>query len=107
MHFRNSWTRSMSSCATRHVPSGASGGRGLNFLIFFLTRKFHETYVIKSFVIGKAFIGSIVTGLSNGRSLMRVMHMSLGLPVTSPGHEPHLPRFQFHRPGADVPLLAL
>ena len=97
MHFRNSWTRSMSCCCVRHVPSGASGGRGLNFLIFFFTRKFHETSAIKSFVIGKAFIGSIVTGLSNGRSLMRVMHMSLGIPFTSAEHEPHLPALQFHR----------
>src|SRR6202162_6626912 len=99
MHFRNSWTRSMSCCRIRHGPSGATGGRGLNFLIFFFTRKFHETSVIKSFVIGKAFIGSIVTGLTNGRSLMRVMHMSLGLPFTSAEHEPHLPALQFHRQG--------
>src|ERR1700680_1786022 len=97
MHFRNSCTRSMSCCCIRHVPSGASGRRGLNFLIFFFTRKFHETSVIKSFVIGKAFIGSMVTGLSNGRSLMRVMHMSLGMPFTSAEHEPHLPALQFHR----------
>ncbi len=48
MHLRNSWTRSMSAWAIRQVPSGASGGRGLNFLIFFFTRKFHETSVIKS-----------------------------------------------------------
>src|SRR5438445_10441683 len=97
MHFRNSCTRSMSFCAMRHVPSGASGGRGLNFLIFFFTRKFQETSVIKSFVIGKAFIGSIVTGLCNGRSLLRVMHMSLGIPFTSAEHEPHLPALPFHR----------
>ena len=81
----------------RQVPSGASGGRGLNFLIFFFTRKFHETSVIKSFVIGKAFIGSTVTGFSSGRSLSRVMHMSLGIPFTSAEHEPHLPALQFHR----------
>src|SRR5947199_791649 len=87
----------MSCCCIRHVPSGASGGRGLNFLIFFFTRKFQETSVIKSFVIGKAFIGSIVTGLSNGRSLMRVMHMSFGIPFTSAEHEPHFPALQFHR----------
>jgi len=30
MHLRNSWTRSMSACAMRQVPSGASGGRGEN-----------------------------------------------------------------------------
>ena len=35
----------------------ASGGRGLNFLIFFFTRKFQETSVIRSLIIGNAFIG--------------------------------------------------
>ena len=43
----------MSSCAMRQVPSGASGARGLNFLIFFFTRKFQETSVIKIFDQGK------------------------------------------------------
>ena len=37
MHFRNSWTRSASDCAIRQVPSSASGDRGLNGLIRFLT----------------------------------------------------------------------
>src|SRR5712692_2331364 len=102
MHFRNSCTRSISSCAMRQVPSGASGGRGLNFLIFFLTRKFQETSVIKSFTIGKAFIGSIVTGFSNGSSLKRAMHMSFGMPFTSAEHEPHFPALQFHRHARSV-----
>ena len=97
MHFRNSCTRSMSSCAIRQVPSGASGGRGLNFLIFFFTRKFQETSVIKSFTSGNAFIGSTVTGLSSGRSLSRVMHISFGMPLTSAEQEPHLPALQFQR----------
>ena len=87
----------MSSCGMRQVPSGASGGRGLNFLIFFFTRKFHETSVIRSFTNGNAFIGSIVTGLSSGRSLIRVMHISFGMPLTSAEQEPHLPALQFHR----------
>src|SRR5438876_7822043 len=97
MHFRNSWTRSMSSCRMRQVPSGASGGRGLKGLIFFFKRKFHETSVTKSFTTGKAFIGSMVTGFSNGKSLNRVMHMSFGMPFTSAEHDPHLPALQFHR----------
>src|SRR5437773_4926781 len=97
MHFRNSCTRSMSSCCIRQVPSGASGERGLNFLILFFTRKFHETSVIKSFTTGNAFIGSTVTGLSNGSSLSRVIHMSFGIPFTSAEQEPHLPALQFHR----------
>ena len=81
----------------RHVPSGASGGRGLNGLIFFFTRKFHETSVTKSLMTGKAFIGSIVTGFSNGNSLIRAMHISFGIPFTSAEHEPHFPALQFHR----------
>src|SRR6266550_8312804 len=97
MHLRNSWTRSMSSCCIRQVPSEASGGRGLNFLIFFFTRKFQETSVIKSFITGNAFIGSTVIGRSSGRSLIRVMHMSFGIPFTSAEHEPHLPALQFQR----------
>src|SRR5437016_13156209 len=97
MHFRNSCTRSMSSCCIRQVPSGVFGGRGLNGLILFFTRKFHETSVTKSLITGTAFIGSIVTGFSNGTSLSRVILMSLGMPFTSAEHDPHLPALQFHR----------
>src|SRR5213592_4964092 len=106
MHFRNSWTRSISSCCIRQVPSGASGGRGLNFLIFFFTRKFHDTSVIKSLITGKAFIGSTVTGLSNGSSLNRVIHISFGIPFTSAEHDPHLPALQFHRQARSVACVA-
>src|SRR5438874_13410709 len=97
MHFRNSCTRSTSACAMRHVPSGASGKRGLNGLIFFFTRKFQETSVTKSFRGGKAFIGSTVIGLSNGRELSRVMHINRGKPLISAEQEPHLPALQFQR----------
>ena len=79
------------------MPSGASGFRGLNGLIFFFTRKFQETSVTRSFTGGKLRIGSTVTGLSSGSSLSRVMHMSLGVPFTSAEQEPHLPALQFHR----------
>src|SRR6266498_2418748 len=106
MHFRNSCTRSMSSCCIRQVPSGASGGRGLNGLIFFFTRKFHETSVIKSFITGKVFIGSTVTGFSNGSSLKRVIHKSFGIPLISAEHEPHLPALQFHRQARSVACVA-
>ena len=68
MHLRNSCTRSTSACAIRQVPSGASGFRGLNGLIFFLTSKFHETSVTRSRIGGKARIGSTVTGSSSGSS---------------------------------------
>ena len=37
MHLRNSCGRSTSACCTRQVPSAASGLRGVNFWIFFLT----------------------------------------------------------------------
>src|SRR5260370_29705077 len=88
----------MSACAIRQVPSGASGGRGLNFLIFFFTRKFQETSVTKSLTLGNAFIGSTVTGFSSGSSLNLVIHMSRGRPLTSAEQDPHLPALQFQRP---------
>ena len=97
MHFRNSCTRSTSRCAIRQVPSGASGGRGLNFLILFLTRKFHETSVTRSLIGGNARIGSTVTGSCRFSWLSRVMHISRGLPLISAEHEPHLPALQFQR----------
>src|ERR1700739_4865136 len=97
MHFRNSCTRSMSACATRQVPSLLSGARGLNFLIFFLTRKFQETSVARSRITGNARIGSIVIGRSIGIASSRVMHMAFGIPLISAEQEPHLPALQFHR----------
>src|SRR5438034_5367293 len=108
MHFRNSWTRSTSSCCIRQLPSGASGGRGLNFLICFLTRKFHETSVTRSLIEGKLFMGSIVTGRSNGSWLSLVIHINRGIPLISAEHEPHLPASRFNKPprrSAFPPLL--
>src|SRR5215210_5397518 len=81
----------------RHVPSPASGFRGLNFFIFFFDLKFHETSVTRSLIIGNAFIGCSKTGLSRLRSLRRVMHMSFGIPFISAEQEPHLPALQFQR----------
>src|SRR5476649_1181217 len=97
MHLRNSCTRSMSSCCMRQVPSGASGARGLNFLISFLTRKFHDTSVTRSRIDGNACMGSTVTGCDVSMVDMRVMHMSFGMPLISAEHEPHLPALQFQR----------
>src|SRR5712671_3073215 len=87
----------MSSCCIRHVPSSASGGRGLNFLIRFLTSKFHETSDMRSLTGGKARIGSMVTGFEVSIVSRRVMHISFGMPLISAEHEPHLPALQFHR----------
>ena len=56
---------------------GASGGRGLNFLIFFFTSKFQETSVARSRIKGNAFIGWIVTGSSSGNSSNRVSRPTL------------------------------
>src|SRR5271156_3304291 len=106
MHLRNSWTRSMSDWAIRQVPSGASGGRGLNFLIFFFTRKFHDTSVAKSRMTGKARIGSMVTGLSSGIASSRVMHISFGTPLISAEQEPHLPALQFQRQARSLACFA-
>ena len=97
MHFRNSWTRSTSDWAIRQVPSGSSAGRGVKGLIRRFTSKFQETSVTRSFTGGNPRIGSTLTGRSRGSSLSLVMHMSLGIPLTSAEQEPHLPALQFHR----------
>src|SRR4051812_10107334 len=97
MHLRNSCTRSMSCWYIVQVPSGRSGFLGVNFLIFFFTRKFHETSVTRSLILGNARIGSTVTGFVRSRSERRVMHMSFGMPLTSAEQEPHLPALQFQR----------
>src|SRR5262249_40836462 len=80
----------------RHDPSGLSGGRGLNFLIFFFTSKFHETSVTRSRIWGKLLMGSTTTGLPSGSSFIRVIHMSLGIPLISAEQDPHFPALQFH-----------
>src|SRR5215207_4588498 len=87
----------MSDCCIRQVPSGASGFRGLNFLMRFLTSKFHETSVMRSLIGGNARIGSIVTACVISIVSSRVMHISFGLPLISAEHEPHLPALQFQR----------
>src|SRR5665647_877602 len=97
MHFRNSCTLSTSACIILHVPSAASGARGLNFEMRFLTSKFHDTSVTRSRTEGNALIGSTVTGLVRSRSFNRVMHISFGIPFTSAEHDPHLPALQFQR----------
>ena len=48
-------------------------------------------------MIGNAFMGSTLIGSSVGSVFMRVMHMSLGIPLTSAEQEPHLPALQFQR----------
>src|SRR3974390_2432228 len=96
MHLRNSCTRSTSAFCTRQVPSAESGGPGLHRLIVFFARKFQETSVTRSRMTGNACIGSIVTGVFKSMSLSRVMHMSLGIPLISAEHDPHLPALQFH-----------
>ena len=95
------------ACCIRHVPSGASGLRGLNGLILFLTSKFHETSVTRSLMSGNARIGSTVTGSSVGSVFSRVMHISRGLPLISAEHEPHLPALQFQRTARSRRLLGL
>ncbi len=48
-------------------------------------------------MMGKAFIGSTVTGCVRSRVSSRVMHISFGMPLISAEHEPHFPALQFHR----------
>ena len=71
--------------------------RGLNFLMPFLTRKFHDTSVTRSLISGKVRIGSTFTGSSRSIEFRRLMHISRGLPLISAEHEPHLPALQFQR----------
>ena len=92
----------MSFCDIRQVPSGASGGRGLNFWIVFLTRKFHDTSVTRSLISGNVCIGSTVTGSFRSSVESRVMHISRGLPLISAEHDPHLPALQFQRTARSV-----
>src|SRR6266496_4809913 len=84
-------SRSTSTCATRQVPSGASGGLGLKRLMLFFALKFHETSVTRSRIGGNARIGSIVTGCDRSSSFSRVMHIRRGFPFTSAEHDPHFP----------------
>src|SRR5260370_38994152 len=88
MHLRNSWTRSMSSCCMRHVPSGASGCRGLNGLILFFTSKFHETSVTKSLMSGNAFIGSVRPACSYRENLAPATPVTFCLPIDSAQQDP-------------------
>src|SRR3979409_675915 len=97
MHFLNCSTRSAAPCALREVPSGASGALGVNFLIFFLARKFDDTSVTRSFTRGNALIGSTVIGSATFSSLRRVMHIKRGFPLISAEHDPHFPALQFQR----------
>src|SRR3954469_5880054 len=46
---------------------------------------------------GKDFIGRTVITSPTGYLSTRSMHISRGLPLTSPLHEPHRPALQFHR----------
>src|SRR5204863_8845471 len=86
-------------CLRLHAPGAVCGvgSSGFERLDFLFHSKIHETSVVRSLMTGKAFIGSIVTGLSNGNSLSRVMHISFGMPLTSAEHDPHFPALQFHR----------
>ncbi|MNC92608.1 hypothetical protein D3C83_90640 [compost metagenome] len=87
----------MSACCIRQVPSAASGFRGLNCLIFFLTRKFQLTSVTRSRTGGKLRSGSSVTGFERSSSLSLVIHKSRGFPFISAEQLPHFPALQFHR----------
>src|SRR5581483_3287819 len=101
MHLWNSWTRSMSSCCMRYVPS-ASFGRGLKDGTRLAISKLKLTSVTRSRMIGNVFIGATLIGCDVSRLFMRVMHMSLGLPLISALHEPHLPALQFQRTARSV-----
>jgi hypothetical protein len=81
----------------RQVPSGASGGRGLNGLMPCFALKFHETSVTRSLIKGNVRIGSTVIAWFAGNEFIRVMHIKRGRPLISAEHEPHFPALQFQR----------
>ncbi len=47
--------------------------------------------------MGKVRMGATTTGSPSGSTSIRVMHISLGRPLISAEHDPHLPALQFHR----------
>ena len=51
----------------------------------------------RSRMTGNVRSGVTVTVSSSAKVLIRVMHISRGLPLISALHEPHLPALQFHR----------
>ena len=65
-------------------------------MVFFF-RKFHDTSVTRSLISGNVRIGSTVTGSFRSSVFSRHMHISLGRPLISAEHDPHLPALQFHR----------
>ena len=81
MHFRNSCTRSTSTWAIRHVPSGASGGRGLK-------RPDASFWPVVPRHVGNEVAdrrescasARRVTGAERSIWFRRVMHISRGLP---------------------------
>ena len=97
MHFRNSCTRSMSSCCMRHVPSGASAGRGVNGVIVFFTAEVPRH--VGDEIPDQRERAHRLDGdrLVSGSVFSRVMHISRGLPLISAEQEPHLPALQFQR----------
>mgnify|MGYP003693628705 CR=1 FL=1 len=91
MHFRNSCTRSMSSCRMRQVPSGASGGPRLE---------------LRDRLLGVEVPGHVGHEVADrrerahrldgdredsGRSDRRVMHISFGMPLISAEQRSALP----------------
>jgi hypothetical protein len=59
--------------------------------------KLKDTSVTRSLITGNVRMGATVMGSSGSKMLMRVMHVSRGIPLTSAEHDPHLPALQFHR----------
>jgi len=82
-----------------HAPGAVRGvGRArLEFFDLLFDAKIPRHIGGRSRMLGNARIGSMVMGLSVGSVSMRVMHMSLGTPLTSAEQEPHLPALQFQR----------
>src|SRR5882672_11345688 len=96
MHLRNSCDRFTSSCIIRYSPGCRSFG-GVNDGISLAFSWLNETSVPKSRMTGKVRSGVTVMVSVGSNVDIRVMHRSLGLPLISAEHDPHLPALQFHR----------
>ena len=97
MHLRNSCTRSTSSWYIRYLPSASRGLRLERRGCACSARSSSDTSVTRSLITGNVLSGWTVIVSSGSKMFMRVMHASLGLPLISMLHEPHLPALQFQR----------
>ena len=97
MHFRNSWTRSMSSCCQRQSACGTSaGGRERLDRLVDLVVPRHVGHEVADQREGPHRLDRDRLG-PRSKSDSRVLHVRRGRPLTSALHEPHFAALQFQR----------